>query len=135
MKFKVESVEHSKAIQDALFALGYKWAGNDAYHKHEDARYLFADINGERGYITYVHADDSYFNDSPNVEHFLVDGEFVTKAPVIERPPLGLKPRSIHERMRLLEILEAMHRYVKADKKIPSEWHDEFNDLKYGYIG
>ena len=54
-------------------------------------------------------------------------------------PPLGLVPKFIHDersydsdydsnKYRANEILEAMQRYVKADKKIPKSW---FNELHY----
>ena len=45
-----------------------------------------------------------------------------------EKPPLGIKPRYIHERERMFEILDAMERYAEAQKRIPAEWIDE---LKY----
>lgn len=54
-------------------------------------------------------------------------------------PPIGLVPKFIHDertydseydcnKARAFEILEAMQRYVKADKKIPKSW---FNELHY----
>jgi len=45
------------------------------------------------------------------------------------KPPLGLMPKAIFYRNRALEILGAMERYVRADKKIPLEWLDELEDL------
>ena len=46
-----------------------------------------------------------------------------------EKPPLGLRPRSVvnHDRMR--EILGAMERYVNHGKRIPQEWIEEFEEL------
>ncbi len=45
------------------------------------------------------------------------------------RPVLGLRPRSLVNYYRKLEILEAMKRYVKGDKEIPAEWILELEDL------
>lgn len=44
-------------------------------------------------------------------------------------PPIGLKPRSIQNRMRITEIQDAIKRYVDAIVPIPQEWFDELNDL------
>ena len=46
-----------------------------------------------------------------------------------EPGPLGLRPRHIHERLRLIEVLNAMIRYAQADKQIPNEWVEEVSDL------
>lgn len=45
------------------------------------------------------------------------------------KPPLGLKPRRIHQSQRLQEILEAIQRYEKTEKEIPSEWIEEYNEI------
>lgn len=44
--------------------------------------------------------------------------------------PAGLMPLSSHDKKRALDIVEAMHRYVIADKPIPNEWFAELSDLK-----
>lgn len=46
-----------------------------------------------------------------------------------EKPPLGLKPKRIYDRIRAVDILEAMSRYIYADKLIPKEWFYELMDL------
>lgn len=40
-------------------------------------------------------------------------------------PPLGLRPWNIADNERVVEILEAMLRYTKANKDIPEAWMDE----------
>lgn len=45
------------------------------------------------------------------------------------RPPLGLRPRHIADAMRLQEIAEAIGRYIEANKGIPLEWIDEYNEI------
>jgi len=48
--------------------------------------------------------------------------------------PIGVKPRSIIElefnKVRTLDLLSAMVRYVKADKEIPDVWWKELTDLR-----
>ena len=44
-------------------------------------------------------------------------------------PTRPLKPRAEHEKERLVEILEAMARYVKAGNRIPNEWREEAEEL------
>lgn len=44
-------------------------------------------------------------------------------------PPIGLKPKYIHDEQRREEIREAIGRYVNNDKKVPVEWIEEFNAL------
>jgi hypothetical protein len=46
-----------------------------------------------------------------------------------DKPPLGLRPRFIMERNRMIEIFEAMLRYVDAEKKVPKKWRKELNEL------
>lgn len=54
----------------------------------------------------------------------------VEPEPEAEKPPLGLKPRYIQDRERLIEILEAMLRYANAAKVIPDAWDDEYDDIR-----
>lgn len=41
------------------------------------------------------------------------------------KPPLGLKPRTIHDEQRRDEIINACNRYIEAKKAIPYEWIEE----------
>ena len=50
-------------------------------------------------------------------------------APKSKRPPIGLKPRYIHDHERYIEIYGAIQRYYDAGKKIPVEWIEEYNEL------
>ena len=47
------------------------------------------------------------------------------------KPPIGLKPRSIHEEERKQEILEAMQRFNEAGERIPQDWIDELTELNH----
>ena len=44
-------------------------------------------------------------------------------------PPLGLKPRKIHDRDRMNEIISAIERYSEALMPIPKEWTIELREL------
>lgn len=45
------------------------------------------------------------------------------------KPPLGLTPKHIWCGRRLLDIKEAIKRYVEVNKPIPAEWITEYNEL------
>jgi len=45
------------------------------------------------------------------------------------KPPLGLVPKKITLELRLKEINEAIKRYLKANKVIPSDWIDERSEI------
>jgi hypothetical protein len=49
----------------------------------------------------------------------------------IEKPPIGLKPKWLHDEQRQRECKEAIERYVNARRKVPQEWLDEYNSY-YG---
>lgn len=44
-------------------------------------------------------------------------------------PPLGLTPKLIHNKKRVLEILDAMERYSEQRFPIPIEWVEELKEL------
>lgn len=44
-------------------------------------------------------------------------------------PPLGVTPRFIHERNRIVDIIMAMERMVQAGCEINPDWLDEIQDL------
>lgn len=45
------------------------------------------------------------------------------------KPPLGLRPKSIAEEDRFIEVHEAIGRYWKASLVIPIAWIKEYNKL------
>lgn len=47
----------------------------------------------------------------------------------IPAPPIGLRPRWFIVERRILEIKEAMNRYINADKALPLEWIEELHEL------
>ncbi len=47
-----------------------------------------------------------------------------------EKPPLGIKPRTLVEHQRALELCEAMVRYLKAGRTIPPAWVRELSELR-----
>lgn len=46
-----------------------------------------------------------------------------------QKPPIGLKPRYIHDGERIDEILCAIERYTDANMPIPKSWVNELRDL------
>jgi len=49
-----------------------------------------------------------------------------------KKPPIGIKPRYIHNEERRIEIESAIQRYYNADLLVPKEWYEELNELKHG---
>ena len=47
----------------------------------------------------------------------------------VDPPPLGLKPRKLHDEERTVEVLNAIRRSVAAGKDIPAEWVREYLEL------
>lgn len=47
----------------------------------------------------------------------------------IEKPPLGLMPRKIHDERRLHDVANAINRYIAHGYEIPTEWVEEYNGL------
>lgn len=48
------------------------------------------------------------------------------------KPPLGITPKSLHYKLRIEEIGEAIVRYLNEDYVIPVEWIEEYNELVGG---
>ena len=48
---------------------------------------------------------------------------------ISNKPPLGLKPKYIHDIHRKQDIAQAIVRYLESNKAIPMEWIDEWNEL------
>lgn len=48
---------------------------------------------------------------------------------IVSKPPLGLKPKYIHNKARIKEILDAMERYSYQRFPIPIEWVEELREL------
>lgn len=48
---------------------------------------------------------------------------------LFKKPPIGLKPKFIHRKERINDILDAMERYAKAECLILPEWVDELREL------
>ncbi len=46
-----------------------------------------------------------------------------------KKPPLGIKPRWLHDYERMADLADAMQRYEKASCPIPPEWLDELKEL------
>ena len=47
----------------------------------------------------------------------------------IQKPPIGLIPRYIHDGKRIDEILNAIERYTDANMPIPKSWIEELRDI------
>lgn len=58
-----------------------------------------------------------------------VDGVLTYRRRITPKPPLGLKPRKLHDEDRLNEVRSAIRRYVVARLDVPAEWLTEYFEL------
>lgn len=74
---------------------------------------------------------DDYYTES-QVRLYTIYME-VTGDIITARPPLGLTPKHIHDRLvnksRMDNIKDAIFRYIEANKELPNEWIEEWNTL------
>lgn len=54
---------------------------------------------------------------------------------VRRKPPLGLKPKWIHESNRIAEIEAAVARYSTGGQEVPLEWAQELSELRGARVG
>lgn len=47
----------------------------------------------------------------------------------MEKPPIGIMPKSTWESIRFSELKKAMDRYIEADLVVPIEWINEYNEF------
>lgn len=52
-----------------------------------------------------------------------------TNETAIPKPPLGLKPKYIHDKIRIKEILDTMERYSYQRFPVPIEWIEKLREL------
>lgn len=63
------------------------------------------------------------------VEYVLTDYRNLKEKKSV-KPPIGIKPRRVWERERMINLEEAIQRYVAAGFTVPPEWFEEFVELK-----
>lgn len=47
----------------------------------------------------------------------------------IKKPPLGIMPHDVWVALRIVDICEAMERYIEAEEPIPISWVNELKSL------
>ena len=47
----------------------------------------------------------------------------------MNKPPLGITPRRVHDEHRLIAIVDAMFRYSEVEKDIPKVWYAELHEI------
>ena len=59
----------------------------------------------------------------------LYGNKFLDSELKCEKPPLGVMPKYFWDKKRVSDLVSAMQRYIDAEKPIPKEWVDEYNEL------
>jgi hypothetical protein len=83
-----------------------------------DAYFLTSDKTGTK-YNCYSYPKD-FVENTP---------DWFKAVPDLDKPPLGLMPKYLHDEKRLDDIREAMGRWDNACKTIPQEWINEEKEL------
>jgi hypothetical protein len=147
MKIKIKDEQHSKQVQEALFNMGYEWGDGGRTIKHTDAKALYTYEYGGLFYNSRDEDSTEHFDENEKPEYKLSFGTFVPAVYIPDPdfpqivivddphggqpgPLLGLTPRIIRDKERLVEILEAMLRFAKGDMIIPDEWDNEYDELR-----
>ena len=52
-----------------------------------------------------------------------------TEKAAVKKQPIGIMPRRLHDAGRINNIYDAIGRYIKEEKQIPTEWTKELLDL------
>lgn len=116
-----------RRLEAILVAEGYKWCSGHTYLQWVTF-YNEGVITVRKGEMSYC--DIEYYRN--HIEDY-AGLEMIDKlAPKPAAPPSGLRPKSLVDRNRILEITEAMQRYVAEGKEVPAEWLAELADLIWG---
>lgn len=86
--------------------------------RDSDAYYLTSNKTGTK-YNCYCYPKSFVENNS----------EWFKEVPDLDKPPLGLMPKYLHDEKRFEDIRNAMGRYADAGKVVPQEWIDEEKEL------
>jgi len=82
MKFKVNSPEHSKEIQEALFEMGYKWWGQSTVLNFVDNPFLYSEDTG----IIAIGQSQDFFERLDTHQEYLVETTKSYKLIPVESP-------------------------------------------------
>ena len=119
-KIRVEGVEHSKRVQDALFDEGYFWSNNGIReHKYTNMACLFAEVSAN-GKLYLLYSDGVDFDDHACDEFFLVGGKLSSTKKVDVRPVEEI--HALHKAIdveRFKELHKAIAAHLDLDEEMP----------------
>ena len=105
--------------------------GNKADVRVFQERTFSDDNNG--GFCWYKTKEDSNFWTKVIIDkRFDVFFKKYPKKDNTDRPPLGVMPKFICDRKRIDMIKDGIKRYIDANKAIPVDWIEEYNELVRG---
>lgn len=139
LKIRIIDEYHDRSVQKALAELGLRWYSREAFWQADEGgnHSLYVDTTDK--YLSMMPRQDpqseSFFVNDDRQEMFLhSDGKLYGSPEVkhVERGPLGLKPRKLHDEQRLQELLAAMTRFTEAGKEIPEAWIVELFTVNKG---
>lgn len=78
---------------------------------------------------SWVEADQFLDNILKTLDEISTNPENLIKQTELEKPLIGIMPKIIHDRRRLIELAETIGRYSASLKKIRPEWIEEYHEL------
>jgi hypothetical protein len=99
-----------------------KYTTENLVIEHDEGNITFNDFRYLLGLVEIEH--------EPIMTFLPCDGTSIAYG---KKPPLGVKPRYIHDCERHVELAEAIERYLEVGKEIPTEWIEEYNEISRRY--
>ena len=117
--------EARKAIEKGIFVADEKV---DVYSI--DIEHLkTTELNGQTQKTITVKSPYVYTEAIKNIAKSFQECVADIKPMIDEKPPIGVRPRFIHDEQRAEELSNAMMRHIQVNRKIPTEWLEEYNEL------
>jgi hypothetical protein len=145
MKIRTTDPATAQKVQEALYKLDYFWhemVPDSSEYKFLDDCYgikTYGDGCIVRFSLNEQDVEEGFKHDDSEEYILTPQGTFMKPEdyfkqpetpPVKQRSPFfGLKPRRIHDKERMQDLLEEMLRYVEAGWLIPHEWVNELAEL------
>ncbi len=109
---------------------GGEWNGGNQPGQPQSSIYIYITPIPDRPECTHCNGRGGY-PDNP-LDCAYCGGTGKTPLPQREqlpKPPIGLKPKPIHDEQRCEEISKAINRYLDSNNHVPIEWIQEYNEL------
>lgn len=121
------------SAKNPVLAAPYGAIGHDVYQRLADTLGISREAAKVRmlasAFIPQRGSSKSILFDAPHLERLMM-AYCVRDVLGTPKPPIGVKPRNLHDEERANALDEAMVRYLNEDLPFPIEWAVEWNELR-----